>query len=400
MSPAISADVTDLKRRACAKVDAIAATLVEVSHAIHDAPELNYREYRAAQLLGRTASEFGLPVELGACGLETAFIGQVGSGPVVGFICEYDALPGIGHGCGHNVIAAAGLGAAIAAAEVSREAGGAVRLIGTPAEEGGGGKVLMDRAGAFDGLAAAMMVHPADVEVTQIDAICVQQLTITYAGVESHAAAAPHLGRNALDAAVIGYMAVAALRQHIRPCERIHGIFTEAGEKANVVPRRARTSWYVRSDTMGNLRELRERVLAALQSGAAATGCSCTHEWDDRPYDTLVSNDALEAAYVLNAASIGRRVVPPSDADGRVVGSTDMGNVSHVAPSIHPMIAIAPPGTPIHTERFAVCARSADADRAVIDGAKALAMTAIDLWVQPGLAGQVQARFEALARPL
>lgn len=383
-----------LKRRVCERVDEIGPRLVEVSRAIHANPELNYEERRASRWLSELGNELGLRNDLGVCGLETAFMGETGSGPVVGFVCEYDALPGLGHGCGHNVIAAAGLGAAVAAATVCGEAGGAVRLLGTPAEEGGGGKIVMERAGAFDGLAAAMMIHPADAELTQIDAICVQQLSVTYHGRESHAAAAPHLGRNALDAAVLGYMAVGALRQHIRPCERIHGIFAEAGEKANVVPRRARTTWYVRSDTVANLAPLRERVLDALRSGAAATGCTVEHEWDDRPYTNLVSNGTLESLYVANAARLGRAVRPPADDHGRVVGSTDMGNVSHRAPTIHPMIAIAPSGTAIHTEAFATCAASPEADRAVTDGAKAMAMTAIDLWTEPGLLERVRHEFE------
>lgn len=393
------ADIDEIKRRVSDRVDEIAPRLVEVSRAIHAHPELNYEERRAARWLSELGNELGLANDTGVFGLETAFAGETGAGPVVGFVCEYDALPGIGHGCGHNVIAAAGLGAAVAAASVCGDAGGAVRLLGTPAEEGGGGKILMERAGAFDGLAAAMMIHPADAELTQIDAICVQQLSVTYLGRESHAAAAPHLGRNALDAAVLGYMAVAALRQHIRPTERIHGIFVEGGEKANVVPRRARTSWYVRSDTLANLEPLRQRVLEALLSGAAATGCSAEHEWDDLPYTNLVSNGILESAYVANAARVGRDVRPPDDDRGRIVGSTDMGNVSHVAPTIHPMIAIAPPGTAIHTEAFAACAASPEADRAVVDGAKALAMTAVDLWMVPGLLERVREEFRANGDP-
>lgn len=387
-------DAEDLKDRACRRIDEIGDILVAVSRSIHSSPELNFEEYHASRLLADTANSLGLPVTLGAYGLETAFVGQVGEGPVVGLICEYDALPGIGHACGHNVIAAAGLGAAIGAASVCAEAGGSVKLIGTPAEEGGGGKVVMDRAGAFHGLTAAMMIHPADADLTQIDAICVQQLTATYFGRESHAAAAPHLGRNALDAAVLGYLAVAALRQHIRPTERIHGVFTEGGEKPNIVPRRAQSRWFVRSDTAESIEPLKERVLVALRSGADAAGCGFEHEWDDRPYLNLDSNTVLETAYCVNAARLGRVVSDPGEIDVHVVGSTDMGNVSHRVPSIHPMIAVAPRGTAIHTADFATCAVSAEADRAVIDGAKAMAMTSIDVWMDADLRRRLGEEFQ------
>ena len=210
-------------------------------------------------------------------------------------LCEYDALPGIGHACGHNIIASAGLGAGLAAAALAEEAGGRVVLLGTPAEEGGGGKILMARQGAFDGIDAAMMIHPAGDDLARMDVIAVQELTATYTGIAAHAAAFPHLGRNALDAAVLGYLNVAALRQHTLPDERIHGVFLEAGEKPNIVPARAVTEWMVRSRSISSLAPLKSRVVACLEAGAEAAGCEVKIEWKSVVYADMLDNEAMVA---------------------------------------------------------------------------------------------------------
>ena len=388
-------DVEKLKVQACALIDKNAETLVNVSHEIHDHPEQNYEEVFASELLTRTANGQGVHVELGAFDCATGFSGDVGSGPTVCIMSEYDALPDIGHGCGHNIIAAAGLGAAIALASIADASGGRVRYMGTPAEEGGGGKILMARNGALVGVDLAMMVHPADADLATIDAIALQQLLVEYTGQESHAAAAPQLGRNALDAAVLGYMAVATLRQHILPTERIHGIFLKSGEKPNIVPREASSEWYVRSDNVTSLAALKPRVLASLESGALACGCSVSHEWIGTAYADMVTNDTMGTMYAHNALTLGRTVTDPRHGGRRVVGSTDMGNVSHLVPSIHPMIASAPVGTSIHTKQFAQFARSPMADQAVLDGAKAMAMTAIDFWTSSERQQAVAAEFQA-----
>jgi amidohydrolase len=379
----MSTEVNELKQQACDRIDAVAHQLIEVSHDIHAHPEQNFAETYAAELLTRTSSELGLSTERNMYGCETGFSGEVGTGPTVCVMSEYDALPDIGHGCGHNIIAAAGLGAAIGLAVVASRAGGRLRYLGTPAEEGGGGKLVMARNGALEGVDIAMMVHSADADLTTIDAIALQQLVVEYSGEAAHAAAAPERGRNALDAAVLGYMAVAALRQHILTSERIHGIFTRAGEKPNIVPRDAAMEWYVRSDTVTTLSALKPRVLAALQSGASACGCGFSHEWVDTPYADMVTNNNLSSMYIANASQLGRAVSVPGVNGRRVVGSTDMGNVSHLVPSIHPMIASAPVGTAIHTVEFARQSITPMADKAVIDGAKAMAMTAIDFWTSP-----------------
>jgi amidohydrolase len=388
-------DLAALKQRLTAEVDARADALIGASRAIHAHPELNYEEHFAHDRLTDLLDAEGLEPTRSAFDLATAFSAEAGSeGPTIAVLCEYDALPGIGHACGHNVIAAAGLGAGLAAAALATEAGGRVRILGSPAEEGGGGKVLMIRRGALDGVDAAMMIHPADRDLTRIDAIAVQQVVATYHGEAAHAAAAPERGRNALDAAVLGYQAVAALRQHIEPAERIHGVFTDGGDKPNIVPARAETYWFVRSPTVAGLEALKPRVLACLQAGADATGCTMTHEWDDRPYFDMRDNGAMLDAWSANCAELGRTVEVPVPGTG-VVGSTDMGNVSYEVPSIHPMIAVAPTGTAIHTEAFAEHTASDAADRGVIDGAKAMAMTIADLWHNAALLDRAREEFVA-----
>lgn len=333
----------------------------------------------------------------GAYGIPTAFEATFGdSGPEVLVLLEYDALPGIGHGCGHNVIAAAGLGAGLAAGALARDLGGRVRVLGTPAEEGGGGKIALARRGAFASGEAALMIHPADADLLRMSSIAIHTMDVTYEGRAAHAAAAPWEGRNALDAAVLGYMNVAALRQHIRPDERIHGIFTEAGEKPNIVPRRAAATWYVRSGTLASLQPLKERVTACLDGAARACGCSMTATWDDHAYADVRDNSALVAAYARNMAALGRTPEDPETSGRRVVGSTDMGNVSYLMPAIHPMIKIAPDGVPIHTEDFATCARSASADAAVLTGAAAMAMTVIDIWQDASLRQRARQEFDRI----
>ena len=388
-------DLETLKSAMCAHIDDNAATLLHVSHEIHSHPEENFEEFFAHELLTDTLAAAGLDVHRHAYDLDTAFAARTGSaGPNIAVLLEYDALPVIGHACGHNVIAAAGLGAGLAAAALATEAGGRVTILGTPAEEGGGGKVFMAQRGAFDDVDAAMMVHPADVDLTTMNAVAIHRLDVVYHGVSAHAAAFPWNGVNALDAAVLGYMNVAALRQHIRVNERIHGVFTDGGDKPNIVPARAAMHWYVRSTSSARLRELEVRVLAALEAGALATGCTMEATWLDPAFDDLLDNDLLSALYAANAARLGRVVTAPETGTG-IVGSTDMGNVSHLVPSIHPMIALAPPGVGIHTPEFAPHAVSADGDRAVLHGAKAMAMTIADLWCAPSLVEAAAEQFRS-----
>jgi amidohydrolase len=376
-------DLDAVKGRLVDEVDRRTDLLLEASHGIHEHPELCYEETYAHDLLTGFIEDEGLAVERHAFGLDTAFAAKAGAtGPTIAVCCEYDALPGIGHACGHNIIAAAGLGAGLATAAVADEVGGRVVILGTPAEEGGGGKVRMIDAGAFEGVDAALMVHPAGGDLTMMNVIAIQQIRVTYHGQAAHAAAFPHKGRNALDAAVLGYNNIAALRQHIRPDERIHGIFTEAGDKPNIVPALTSAYWYVRAATLRRLQPLKERVLACLQAGADATGCTMEYTWEEPAYADMQDNVPMMGLYAANAGAIGRVTVEPDDLFS-VVGSTDMGNVSYEVPSIHPMIKVSPPHISIHTPEFADFARGPEGDQAVLDGAKALAMTIADLWLRP-----------------
>jgi amidohydrolase len=387
--------LSDAKARLAAEIDKRADRLIDVSHQIHANPELCFEERFAHDLLTGVLEGEGLAVDRSARGVATAFEAEAGrAGPRVAVVCEYDALPGIGHACGHNVIAAAGLGAGLAAAALADSLGGRVLVVGTPAEEGGGGKVPLIEGGTFVDVEAALMVHPADADLAAMDVVALHQLHVTYTGEAAHAAAAPHAGRNALDAAVLGYVNVAALRQHIDPSERVHGIITDGGDRPNIVPHFARAEWIVRSSTVSQLRALEQRVLACLQAGASAAGCDMQVEWIDPVYADMIDNAAIVERYRANALALGRTVRTPSPS-ARVVGSTDMGNVSYAVPSIHPMIQVAPPGVPIHTPAFAGFAAGPEGDRAVIDGAKALAFTVADLWLDAGLVERARTEWQA-----
>jgi amidohydrolase len=389
-------DVTEAKDIVRSEIERLTPALIDASHSLHANPELNFEEHHAHETLTGVLDDNGIDVQRGAYDMPTAFDARVGTadGPTVAVLCEYDALPVIGHACGHNIIGTAGLGAGIAVAKVAEALGGRVAILGTPAEEGGGGKEFMIRRGAFDDVDLAMMVHPADRDLTTMHTIAIQQLHVTYDGQAAHAAAAPHKGRNALDAAVLGYNAVAALRQHIRPDERIHGIFTEAGDKPNIVPSKAAAEWYVRSGKMSSLETLKERVQRCLQGGADASGCEMTSEWVDPPFYDMIDNHPLLNLYVKNAMDVGRHPLPEEEG-AMVVGSTDMGNVSYSVPSIHPMIKVAPEGTAIHTPDFEVYAGGEEGDRAVIDGALTMALTMVDCLASADTRDEIRQAFPA-----
>ncbi|MEV5000516.1 amidohydrolase [Nocardioides sp. LML1-1-1.1] len=387
--------MADIKARVCAAVDARAEELVRISRAIHARPEIGHEEFFAHGLLTDALEREGLKPERGAFGLATAFAARAGTdGPTVAVLCEYDALQDIGHACGHNVIAAAGLGAGLAAATVAPEMRGRLLVLGTPCEEmAPQGKITLAERGALAGVDAAVMVHPADADMVEMDTLASIGVIVTYKGVAAHAAAAPHHGRNALDAAILGYNAVAALRQHIAPDERVLGVLTEVPQKVNVIPDRVVSRWSLRSTTLARAQQLEPRVMACLESGALAAGCEMevTHLGVTEEVRT---NRALTASYVANMEALGRQVGAPVGSSG-TVGSTDMGHVSYLVPAIHPLIAVAPPGVKIHEAEFAAAAASAAADRAVIDGAKALAMTIVDYWTDPTLRARAKAEFEA-----
>jgi len=385
--------VDELKRNVVDAVDYRSEKLIGISHAIHGKPEIAFGEKFAHATLTDTLQDEGLPVVRNAYGLDTAFSVEIGSGEYcVAVICEYDALPGIGHACGHNVIAAAGLGAGIALAPIAESLGLKLKILGTPAEEAGGGKVVMARAGAFADVEAAMMVHPADADIAALGFLAVQSMKVTYTGLAAHASVSPHKGKNALDAAVLGYMGVSALRQHILPSERIHGIFLRGGERPNIVPCETEMEWYVRSPSIESLQPLKRRVIACFDGAAAACDCHAKVDLDHFTAADVKHNRPMLDAYVANARSLGRSYELLNLPSGGS-GSTDMGNISYIVPSIHPMIQVAPPGVALHTTEFAEFAASRHADDAVIAGAKLMAMTAIDIWSSGALQSRLRENF-------
>jgi len=388
-------DLAALKRETCDRIDALAPELIDISHQIHARPELAFHEHFAAGLLADTVEKHDIPATRSAFGLDTAYAASFGEGGAeVAILSEYDALPGIGHSCGHNIIATTGLGAALGLAALNGRLPGRIRYLGTPAEEMGGGKELMAQEGAFDGLDAAMMVHPAGIDLETMPCICVSEVRITYHGKSAHASAMPHAGLNALDALVTAYQTLAQLRQHIRPTERIHGIFTETGLAPNIVPDKASGLFYVRAKNANDLADLKKRVQACFDAGAIASGCAAEVQWAKADYLDMKTSWPLSGAYVENAKSLGRDFIDLSMLPASSAGSTDMGNVSHRVPSIHPMISCAPANVVIHNPEFAKWAGSDLGDKAVVDGAKALAMTALDFLSSPDMQAAAKAEFE------
>jgi amidohydrolase len=368
--------VADAKQAARALVERARDELVALSHRIHAHPELGFEEEQACAWLCETLDAGGLQVERGVGELPTAFAARAGSGPLHVIVCaEYDALPGIGHACGHNVIAAMAAGAGIALAGVADEVGLRVTVLGTPAEEGGGGKILLLRQGAFAGAHAAMMVHPWPHEVPEMRMIAVNQLRIAYTGKEAHASSYPHLGVNAADALVVAQTAIGLLRQHLRLTDRVHGIVTKGGDAPNVVPAHTTGTWMVRAATIDQLEEVQAKVVRCFEAGALATGAKLDIAQDHEPYAEVRHDHELSALYRRNAEALGRSFAERPDLGA---GSTDMGNVSLALPSIHPAIGIDALPAVNHTPEFTAKCVTPAADRAVVDGAVAMAWTAID----------------------
>ena len=388
-------DVSQLKQRVCEAVDGMREELLRVSHAIHARPELAFEEHEAAALLVATLQAAGLPVKAGAFGLPTAFEAEAGEGPTcVALLAEYDALPEIGHACGHNLIATASVGAGLALASLGAGLPGRVRILGTPAEERGGGKELMARRGALDGVHAALMIHPASVNLVNMPCMCLAEVEAVYRGRAAHAAAMPERGVNALDGLVHAYQALAALRQHIRSSERIHGIITDGGQAPNIVPEHAAGQFYVRAANSEALAALKERVEACFRAGALASGAELTLRWGEVDYMDIRFNAALAESFQANAETLGREFVPMDQLPPSLAGSTDLGNVSQRVPSIHPMLACAPLHCTIHNPEFERYAGSEQGDAAALDGAKALAMTALDFFCDEELRSRARNLFE------
>jgi len=371
----------DPKAAARARFDTVRADMIALSHRIHAHPELGFEEERASTWLAETLTGAGFTVHKGICDLPTAFIARAGSGPLHLALCaEYDCLPGIGHACGHNMIAAMAVGAGIAAAHVADEIGVTISVIGTPAEEVGdaGGKILLLERGAFAGVHAALMAHPYPADVVEPAIIAVSQFDVHYTGKAAHAAAFPEQGINAADALTIAQTAIGLLRQHIRSTDRIHGIVTKGGDAPNIIPAHTAAKYMVRAQTLADLEEIRAKVLRCFEAGAMATGAALDIVGGQQPYAEMHHDTELAAVYRRNAEALGR-VFPDLASQQRGAFSTDMGNVSLALPSIHPMIGIDSLPAVNHQPEFTAYCITAAADRAVVDGALGLAWTAIDV---------------------
>lgn len=370
----------DVHAQLAAGIEGDRDTLLELSHDVHAHPELGFEEHHAAAAVARVLAADGIEAQVGAWGLDTALRARVGDGEhTVAVIAEYDALPDIGHACGHNIICATAVGAFRALARLEDDLGGGVELIATPAEEGGGGKEIIARAGGFDGIDAALMIHPFGMDVADHPWLGVRQVKVTFHGMAAHASMMPFMGRNALDAVVQAYSAIALLRQHMLPSDRVHGIITDGGRAPNVVPEHASAHFYIRSAEPETLMTLADRVQAIFESAAVATGTSVDTDWDTcPPYLPVRTNRSLAARYAVNLADRDRQVLPAGVAPRELAASTDMGNISVRVPAIHPLLAIAPPEVIIHTAEFAKWAASERGDTATVDGAIALARTAAD----------------------
>ncbi|WP_326674232.1 amidohydrolase [Streptomyces sp. NBC_01257] len=352
--------------------------VIALSHSLHAEPELAYEEHRSARKIADLTEAAGFDVRRGAYGLDTAFEAVAGSGDlVIALTAEYDALPGIGHACGHNVNGAAAVTAALALAPLADELGLTVKLLGTPAEEYGGGKVDLLNAGAFDDVAAAMMVHAAPVDGVGVTSLAIGSWKVRYTGRAAHAAAMPHRGINAADAMLVAQVAISAYRQQMIPDGIVHGIVTGGGEAPNVIPAQVTADYDCRAATAEDLAELQARIRACFEAGAHATGAELALEAVGNDYADLRQDLAVSAAYRDAMAGLGR---PISDTpDSMRAGSTDMGNVSHLVPTIHPSIGYDCGDTIMHNPEFTRYGTSPGADRAVLDGGLAMAWTALAL---------------------
>jgi amidohydrolase len=382
----------ELRAEISRQVEEQRQTLIELSLNIHDHPELGFKEEKASDWLTSYLAENGFHIEKGIGGLTTAFKAAYGSGkPIIALLAEYDALPEIGHACGHNIIAASAAGAAVASKLIVDHFGGTVIVFGTPAEELFGGKVFMLQAGVFNGVDVAMMVHPGVRDTAMNEALACIGFDVQFFGKAAHAAAHPEQGVNALEAMILAFNAVNSLRQHVKDRARIHGIITHGGEAANVVPAYSAASFLVRAQDNSYLDELKRKVLKCFEGAALATGARLDYKWAEIVYVPMKNNLVLAQLFAQNLESLGRKVGPFEPHFD--FGSTDMGNVSQVIPAIHPSIAIVSPSVLLHSAEFVQAAASESGHRGLLDAAKALAMTVADLLGEPETLARVKDEF-------
>jgi amidohydrolase len=377
----------------CRAIDAYQEQVMSVSHEIHEHPELKFREHFACELLARAIRELGLEVQKGIGGLDTSFRCAFGNpGPTIAILAEYDALPN-GHSCGHNLIAGAALAAAAGLASMRQKLPGQIVLMGTPAEEGGGGKITLLDKGAFKGIDAAMMAHPADCEYSAIPVLAMQHLRITFHGRAAHAAAAPWNGASALAAVLQTFQSVDAARLHFRDLSRVHGIITNGGQAVNIVPQLAQCEFSARAITAKHADEIAGRIRRCADAAAMTTGVRVEHQ-TICAYKNMVSNRAIAQVYEHDSGKLGvvTREAPP----GTPTGSTDMGDVSYALPAIHPTFQISNQGEgTCHEDVFVNYSDSERGYTAMIRVAKAMALTAYDLLANEGLLAAAKAEFIA-----
>lgn len=355
-------------------------SLHDLSEWMYDNPEVGFEEYETSRRAAELLAHAGMAVEYPAYGLETSFAARAGtSGPEVIICAELDALPEIGHACGHNIICAAGLGAGLALAPFADELGIRVTVLGTPAEERLGGKVDLINAGAFSDAAASMMIHPYPIDMVDMRALAISHIRVEYLGKETHASLAPQLGVNALDAAVQAYANVSMLRQQILDTDRIHGVITEGGSAPNVIPDHTEMLWYVRAETDARLDQLLPKVLACLEAAAVATGCELKVDQRGHRYKDMRNDQVIARLFQENSKELGRPMPWSHEIEKQGAGSTDMGNVSYEVPSIHPMLGINSYPAVNHQREFAAHTVTDDGRAAIRDGALAMAWTVIDL---------------------
>ena len=371
-------NIDELKKSIIEDVEDQSRSLKEITRKIHSNPELGFHEEQASELLTDYLKGNNFTVELGICRLPTAFKAVYGTGkPEIAILAEYDSLPEMGHACGHNIIATSAVGAGVAARLAVNEYSGSVLVIGTPAEELYGGKIVMLERDAFSNLDAAMMVHPGTTDTATTEALACHTLDVEFIGKSAHAAARPEEGINALEALLLSFAAINSLRQHIRSTSRIHGIVTSGGEAANIVPAYSSGNFIVRAADDVYLKELEERVLDCFRGAAKATGAEMKYKWDDVCYSPMRNNLTLAGLFAANMKILGRNtsISEPE----RSFGSTDMGNVSQIVPAIHGIVSIADKNVLVHSPEFADAAISDRGIEGMIDGAKAMAMTVADI---------------------
>ena len=359
--------------------------ILELSHLIHANPEVAFEEHQAAGWVAEALARHGFAVEYPAGRLATAIRatrpgGRGGAGPRIGILAEYDALPGLGHGCGHNTMAGSGVGAAIALAAVADELPGEVVFFGTPAEERGSGKQYMIEDGLFDGIDAALLFHPCDRNHVESHPLASEDVEIIFHGLQAHAAADPWKGLNALDAMILLFNSVGLWRQQLRPDARVHGIIQEGGTAANIIPERSKAWFMLRSPDQAEYDRMKVRFGEMAEAAAAATGTTVEVVFSGGAR-SMKQNATLEARWVANAAAYGIVDQGPDPNSG----STDMANVSWICPTIHPELAIADEGTPGHSILFRDAAVTPRADETTLLAATLVAQTAYELFADPAL---------------